>query len=59
MVKKPEKLPTFDPEHDGNYFHWIVQMSAMIRRNNINGQGGNNKPVRIDTLTGRPLIKRS
>lgn len=52
MAKSDPKYPIFDPEKDGNYFVWVLQTSARMRKENINGQGGSFNPLRIDPLTG-------
>jgi hypothetical protein len=53
MANKKPKLPTYDPDKDGNPFYWIVQTSARCRRENINGQAMKQIRPNLDPLTGR------
>jgi len=38
MARKPAKYPVYNPDVDGSPFVWIIQTSARIREENINGQ---------------------
>jgi len=57
VIRSKGKYPVYDREKGGNPFDWIIQTSARIRAEHINGQGRVVDIPKIDPLTGRMPIK--
>ena len=54
-MNKPPKYPVHDHARDGNAFYWIILAAADLREK----QRMPVTRIRIDPLTGRPVVKKS
>lgn len=54
-MNKPPKYPVHDHARDGNAFYWILRAVGDLREK----QRMPVTRIRIDPLTGRPVVKKS
>lgn len=57
-MSRARKMPEFDADKDGNPFYWIIQTSARMRKQHINGQGMHRPQYKPDPLSGRVPIRK-